>query len=575
MKRLSLSITALLLFVVGVQAQQNAAPNVLGMLTKTLGKTEDPSTQLNLLRGMNAALKGKRDIPAPEGWAEIYEKLKTSSSEEVRQQAQALAATFGGGNALAELRKTLADSSAAPEARRAALESVISAKDAAAVPALLNLAKEPGPLRAAAIRALATFDDAQIPTVILTAYSGLSSDEKRDALGTLLARLPWAKLLVAAIDQKNVSRSDLSAPLARQLQDFKDPEINSWLAKNWGAVRASSADKQKEIAHYKTFLTPANFESADPQRGRALFAQTCLACHTMFGTGGKIGPELTGAYNDVDYLLQNILDPNAIIGKDYQQTIVRTKDGQMLSGVVSAEDAASITLKTLAGPLAVQRGDISEVTVSDVSMMPEGLLSVMADDEIRDLFAYLRQHGQIPRLVTPNNINDFFNGTDLAGWHLSSQAWRVENGEIVGSGSAIHPEFLVSDMAAGDFRFTAQIKVSGTNPVAEIALRGQEHDGTFEGTALSLGGTAPVSLWKYQAKAKPASVSGKSGVKPDEWTQLEVVAQGGKLHVSLSGQEAFVLDNAFGAPRSVLAFHLLGEDAQLRIRQPKLELLNK
>lgn len=573
MKRLSLSISALALFATGAYAQPPGGQDLLGMLTRTLAKSEEPATQLNVLRGMNAALMGKRNVAAPEGWNELYEKLKSNPNAEIRQQAQALSAIFGGGDALTEFRLTLADAKAPRDARRRALESLIGAKDVAAIPVLLSVAREAGPLRAAAIRGLAGFDDSQIPSTLLATYSGLNSDEKRDAMGTLLARLPWAKALLAAIDQKKVNRTDLSAPLARQLQDFKDAGINEWLAKNWGSVRASSADKQKEIAHYKTFLTPANFESADPQRGRAIYAQTCLACHMIFGSGGKVGPELTGTYFDVDYLLQNILDPNALIGKDYQQTIIRTKDGQMLSGMVTGEDGTSVTLKTLAGTLSVQRVDIAEQTLSEVSMMPEGLLSVYADDEIRDLFAYLRQHGQIPMLATPMNVNDFFNGTDLSRWHASSAAWRVDNGEIVGRGNGKRPEFLVSDLSANDFRFTAQVQLSGVNPVAEIAIRGQEMDGSFQGTSLSFGGAAPANLVKYRENQKPENVAGKMHVSSGVWTPLEVVAQGSKLRVLLNGQEAFALDEAHGSPRSVLAFYILGNGAELRVRQPKLELL--
>ena len=98
----------------------------------------------------------------------------------------------------------------------------------------------------------------------------------------------------------------------------------------------------------------------------------------------------------MDYLLQNIVDPNAIIGKDYQQTFVETKDGQMLSGIIAADDATAVTLKTLAGPATVQRADIKALEVSPNSLMPEGLLSALDEDSVRDLFLYLRQRQQVP-----------------------------------------------------------------------------------------------------------------------------------------------------------------------------------
>jgi putative heme-binding domain-containing protein len=552
--------------------EPTAKPSPLALLTRALESTSEPSTQLNLLRGINAALKGKRDVAPPEGWPALYEKLKASTNAEVREQAQTLAATFGGGAAIEEFRKSLADAATPIPARKAALDSLLSAKDQASLPAILTLLGEQGVLRGAALRGLASFDDPKIPTAILQSYPGLTSEERRDALGTMVARLPWAKALLAAIDQKTVARSELAAPLARQLQDFKDADVDQWLAKNWGTVRTSSADKQKEIAKYKTFLTPASFETADPQRGRALYSQVCITCHTIFGTGGKVGPELTGAYNDTDYLLQNILDPNAIIGRDYQQTIVKMKDGQMMSGIVTADDQSSVTLKTLAGPLGVQKSDVAEMTVSPVSMMPEGLLSAMSDDEIRDLFAYLRQHGQIPKLATPFNVNDFFTGTDLNGWHGSGEAWKVENGEVVGRSSAKRPEFLVSDLAARNFRFSAEIRLTGADAAAELAVRGYERDGRFEGSSIAFGGAGPVTVWTYRGVAKPESAPGTAAFPPNEWVKCEVLADGKRVEVKVNGQTAATVLDSPGGDRSVLAFHVMGEGAELRIRAPKLEL---
>ena len=309
--------------VFGSIAQESApAKNPLTVLIQTLGKIDNPSAQASILRGLNASLKGKRDVPAPEGWAAIYDTLKSSPNEEVRQQAQALAATFGGSAALDEIRRTLGDATASAEARKAALESLLAAKDSATLPLLLDFVKQPGPLRAPALRGLAGYDDAQIPGKILGVYPALDTAEKRDAMNTLLARPASAHALLAAIDAKAVARSEITAPLATQLQNIKDPEIEAWVKKNWGAVRTSSADKQKEIARYKQFCTTDLILQADASRGRAIFTQTCAVCHTLFGFGGKIGPELPGSFEDVDYLLQNILDPNATIGKDYQQTFI-------------------------------------------------------------------------------------------------------------------------------------------------------------------------------------------------------------------------------------------------------------
>ena len=393
MKRSGIFLIVAAFGMVTVRAQESVR---LGVLVETLGKIENPEVQANILRGMNASLQGQRGVTVPAAWPALYEKLKASPNEEVRQQAQALAAAFGGGSALDGLRKTLADSAAKPDARHAALDSLLAAKDALTLPLLLNLVRAPGPLRAAALRGLAAYEDARIPTQILVVYPALDATEKHDALGSLLARAASARVLIASIDAKKFERSAITAPLARQLQGLHDADLDAWLAKNWGAVRTTSAKTQKQIATFKKFLTTDSILRANASHGRALFAQSCAICHNMFGEGAKIGPELPGSFEDVDYLLQNIIDPNAIIGKDYQQTFVETKDGRMLSGVLASDDADIVTLKTLAGPAKVSRVDIKSIEISPNSLMPAGMLNALDEDSVRDLFLYLRQRQQVP-----------------------------------------------------------------------------------------------------------------------------------------------------------------------------------
>ena len=68
-----------------------------------------------------------------------------------------------------------------------------------------------------------------------------------------------------------------------------------------------------------------------------MFAKTCQQCHTLFGAGGKIGPELTGSNRaNLDYLLSNILDPSAVMAKEYQPSVIVTADGRVVTGIVQA-----------------------------------------------------------------------------------------------------------------------------------------------------------------------------------------------------------------------------------------------
>ena len=552
---------------------EDSAPKPLDALVHTLGKIENPAAQANILRGMNASLRGRHIRDVPKAWPELYEKLKASPNESVRQQAQELSAAFGGGAALEELRKKLADAGAGAEARLSALDSLLSAQDAETLPVLVGLTKQPGPLRDAALRGLANYEDARIPIAIIDGFKTFDTGEKRDGLNTLLGRPATARALLAAIDAKTLDHGVITAPVARQLQNLRDPEIDAWMGKNWGAVRTSPADKQKEIARLKKSLDNYSVLHADASRGRAIFTQTCAICHTLFGYGAKIGPELPGSFEDVDYLLLNIVDPNAIIGKDYQQTFVHTKDGRTVSGIIASDDNTAVTLKTLAGPVTVQHSDIASTEVSPNSLMPEGLLSALDEGSVRYLFLYLRQKAQVPLLVTEANAGDFFNGNDLARWRASSdQAWKVENGEIVGRGAAKKAAWLRSEMIAGDFKLSAMIKVSGSEPIVEIAFRGRPDVTPFAGQSLSIGGRSELNLWHYSRDAKPVR-AGTAGIaiEPGKWAKCWIASRGAEISLGVDyGQWSFGPFTP-GPERNGIAFYLRGADSELRIKDLKLE----
>jgi putative heme-binding domain-containing protein len=111
----------------------------------------------------------------------------------------------------------------------------------------------------------------------------------------------------------------------------------------------------------------------------------------------EIGPELTGSNRtDIDYLLQNIIDPNALIGEDYQLNTVELKDGRMLVGMVKGQDVNTLTLRTMTEQVTVPASDVKAKTVSPMSMMPEGLLPAMPREDVQNLFRYLSSPTQVP-----------------------------------------------------------------------------------------------------------------------------------------------------------------------------------
>ena len=111
---------------------------------------------------------------------------------------------------------------------------------------------------------------------------------------------------------------------------------------------------------------------ADKKKGRELFKQRCGACHKLFGEGGKIGPDLTGSgRKDLHYILENVVDPSAVVNRNFQLTTIKTKSGRLISGMIAEENKDTVTVNTLNEQIILKRDDISELTRSKKSMMPE------------------------------------------------------------------------------------------------------------------------------------------------------------------------------------------------------------
>jgi putative heme-binding domain-containing protein len=366
----------------------------LGVLVELLGSNDDPQFQLDVLKGMSDGLKGRREVKMPAGWEAVAEKLAKSPNARVRELSQSLAVTFGSATALTALRETLLNAKAGGAARSNALVALLGAKDMKLPAALQSLLKDPV-MRGGALRGLAAYDDAKTPSAILDVYAHSSASEKKDALNALASRAHYAKALLAAVSDKKVPAKDLTADIVRQLRNFKDPEINAQVAKNWGVLRETEADKVAEIARFKKLVADKGY--GDARRGRAVFSRICQQCHTLFGEGGKIAPDITGSNRgDLDYILQNAVDPNAVIPNDYRTSNIETKDDRSITGIVTKQDDTALTVITANETLVIPRNELKSVTQTELSMMPEGLLQAIMPDEVRDLLAYLRSPAQVP-----------------------------------------------------------------------------------------------------------------------------------------------------------------------------------
>jgi putative heme-binding domain-containing protein len=352
--------------------------------------------QRDILEGMIEALQGRRHVREPEGWSAVHRKLRASPDAGVRDRAMRLSVLFGDPQALAELRAVVADPRAPEGARRSALEALVGRRPDDLLPLLRDLVAD-RVLRGPALRGLAAYADPGTPALILRHYPTFSEAERADAVATLASRPEYARALLDALEKGTVPRRDVSAFHARQVVALGDRRLTERLGKVWGTLRPPARDKAAALARYKDLVSPDKLEKADRGHGRLVFSRTCATCHALFGEGARIGPDLTGSQRaNPEYVLGKLLDPNAVVARDYQMTVVTTTSGRTLNGLVKEEDERTLTLQTPNEVVRLSKAEVEERQQSSASLMPEGQLATLNDTEVRDLIAYLAGPTQVP-----------------------------------------------------------------------------------------------------------------------------------------------------------------------------------
>ncbi|HKB02285.1 MAG TPA: c-type cytochrome, partial [Gemmataceae bacterium] len=368
----------------------------IGPLIDLAAASKVPAVQADVLQGIQDGLGGVREFPAPAAWKAASPVLLGSADAGVRDRAMTLAVTFGDRDAIEGMKKTTADHQASLEARNTALRALLRRGKPDILP-LLQLLTADTDLRAEAIRGLAAFDDPGTPDLLLRIYAKLTDAEKEDAVQTLASRNAWALALLNAIENGTVPRKDLSVFVARQMQGLKDKRVAERLTKVWGQLQPASSQRAALTAKYNAILKDDAFAKADLPKGRQIYAKNCASCHKLYDDGGDVGPALTGSQRaNLDYILENVLDPSAVVPREYQVNVIHLNSGRVINGIIKTETDKSLTVRTANETILVPKDEIESRAVSKLSMMPEGIFEKLNEQEVRDLVAYLRGRQQVP-----------------------------------------------------------------------------------------------------------------------------------------------------------------------------------
>lgn len=371
-------------------------PEYVAQLIQQATDTKDIAKQQDLLAGIQAALQGRLKAEAPKNWQTLKEATAKTDSKELQDQITELSVVFGDGQTMDVLKQIAVDSEQSMKSRYQALETLLNSSQDKDLLSVIQKSVYTTELQPLAFRGLSRFYDPQTIQRMLGRYRSIKHEGRQVLLDTVCSRKEYVLLLLSAIDNKQVPQEDVSAFHVRQLRNFRDKEVVEKLNQVWGQARETPEKKRAQIENYKALLTAERLGKADRIQGRALYEKTCAKCHRLFGTGGKIGPDLTGANRaNMDYLLENMVDPSALIPKGYEMVVVALTDGRVLNGNVVRKTDKQLSLQTQNELLVLDRQQIEEMTTSNLSLMPEGQLDQLTEEQLANLIAYLAGNTQV------------------------------------------------------------------------------------------------------------------------------------------------------------------------------------
>jgi putative membrane-bound dehydrogenase-like protein len=290
--------------------------------------------------------------------------------------------------------KELADKRTPARRRNELAEALSSVRRPEAIEPLLKLLIAPATeAKKPLLTALSRYDDLRLPKTIVDHYErSIAADDglRELALRTLADRKAWAPLLTDAVDNGKILAQHITADVARMLRRHDLPEVNDAVARFWKPllVTGLTPEKDREVARLRAVARAAE---GDADQGRTHFQARCANCHALKGEGGKVGPDLTGYdRSSLDFWVLNLVYPSLEIREGFGSYDVRLTDGTLANGILERRDGDEIVLRDLAGNRTkLKEANVAALDASPTSVMPEGLLVGMSDQELRDFFAFL------------------------------------------------------------------------------------------------------------------------------------------------------------------------------------------
>jgi putative membrane-bound dehydrogenase-like protein len=247
--------------------------------------------------------------------------------------------------------------------------------------------EHPAEVREAAVVALQIYDDTPQVAERLLNHAKKATSPVR-TYNVLASRTEWAEKLLGAVERAEISARAVPLEIVEKMR--ANETLVAKVEEVFGPKRElDKAAVDEKLAKFNGMVKSG---SGDPFAGYEVYTMACGSCHKLFGEGGQIGPDLTSyRRDDLETMLMSVVNPSGEIREGFENVIIETKDGRNLSGFLAERYEDAVVLRGLDGEsTVVKKEEMLKTRAAGASLMPEGLLDGMEEQQIRDLFAYLR-----------------------------------------------------------------------------------------------------------------------------------------------------------------------------------------
>lgn len=260
--------------------------------------------------------------------------------------------------------------------------------------ALVSLAADPAQsteTRERTLHLVMSRNEQQIAKLLSDVMRQATQQEQRQIADSLLASQRGTDLLLKLMESGHASARLLLDPALRQRVEAGG---GAGFSERVEALTTDLPPINEQLVEFMHQVRDGfSRESASAEQGHAVFTKNCAVCHQLGGEGKKIGPQLDGiGVRGVDRLLEDIIDPNRNVDAAFRSTVVLTREGQIVSGLVRRDEGGVLVLADNKGEeVRVPVDDIEEKKQTPLSLMPANLQQVLGEEQVRDLLAWLLQ----------------------------------------------------------------------------------------------------------------------------------------------------------------------------------------